>query len=77
MGCTIMAPGLDPQWSTNAPEGEALLAAPARAEEVAVVAQPNTDHVPMTTVEPRKRIPLVPSTAADDEAVVGPGDSFA
>jgi hypothetical protein len=52
---TITAPGLDESWSTNEHQGEALLAAPRTAEPIELVAHPSTDHVPMTTFEPRVR----------------------
>ncbi len=73
---TIAVPGLDAAWSTTAASGEALLAAPPHAEQVAVVAHPDTDHVPMTTLEPRVRREPIPETPVAFPAPAEPGDSF-
>ena len=74
-------PGLDAAWSSTTASGEALLAAPPHAERVAVVAQPATDHVPMTTVEPRVRRepPNAPPVASGETTAAPlpePGASF-
>ena len=77
----ITAPGLDPSWSTTEPHGEALLAAPRQSATVAMVEQPATDHVPMTTLEPRfRREPDSTSPIRSAESTTtpyaDPGDSF-
>jgi hypothetical protein len=77
---TISAPGLDPSWSTHAVEGEALLAVPATPTPVALVAQPNSDHVPMTTLEPRVRREPANGGSLESAGPVAeppePGESF-
>ncbi len=78
---TITAPGLDQAWSTDAHQGEALLATPHAGEPVTLVEHPDADHVPMTTLEPRIRReqaldrPVVSGELAD-APLVEPGDSF-
>ena len=77
----ITAPGLDPSWSTTEAHGEALLTAPRQSGTVAMVEQPATDHVPMTTLEPRfRREPdsTSPIGSAEPTAMprAEPGDSF-
>jgi hypothetical protein len=77
----LTVPGLDAAWSSTAASGEALLAAPPHAERAAVVAQPATDHVPMTTLEPRVRRepPSTPPVASGETTAAPlpePGASF-
>ncbi len=77
----LTVPGLDTAWSTTAASGEALLAAPPHAERATVVAQPSTDHVPMTTFEPRVRRepPIAPPVASGETTAAPlpePGASF-
>lgn len=78
---TITAPGLDPSWSTTATQGEVLLDVPPLGTQVTVTAHADTDHVPMTTLEPRLRREAAderPVVSADreDASLVEPGDSF-
>ena len=78
---TITAPGLDPSWSTTVPHGEVLLDVPPLGTQVTVSAHADTDHVPMTTLEPRLRREAAdgrPVVSADreDASLVEPGDSF-
>ncbi len=77
-GVTITAPGLDDSWSTEALQGEALLAAPRAAESIPLVEHPSTDHVPMTTLEPRVRReqPTDGPVVSAEVPLVEPGDSF-
>ncbi len=77
----ITAPGLDPSWSTTVPHGEVLLDVPPLGTQVTVTAHADTDHVPMTTLEPRLRREAAderPVVSADreDASLVEPGDSF-
>lgn len=78
---TITAPGLDPSWSTTVTQGEVLLDVPPLGTQVTVTAYADTDHVPMTTLEPRLRREAAddrPVVSADreDASLVEPGDSF-
>ena len=78
---TITAPGLDPSWSTTVTQGEVLLDVPPLGTQVTVTAHADTDHVPMTTLEPRLRREAAddrPVVSADreDASLVEPGDSF-
>ena len=78
---TIIAPGLDPSWLSTEPRGEALLAAPTRNATTTMVEQPATDHVPMTTLEPRRRRePDAQGPVRSDESTTSlpaePGGSF-
>ena len=78
---TITAPGLDPSWSTTVTQGEVLLDVPPLGTQVTVTAHADTDHVPMTTLEPRFRREAAdarPVVSADreDASLVEPGDSF-
>ncbi len=79
---TIAVPGLDATWSSTEPAGEALLAPPPHEARVAVVAHPDTDHVPMTTLEPRIRRDAVEdrpisSGGSPPAPPTEPGSSFA
>jgi hypothetical protein len=78
---TITAPGLDDSWTTDALQGEVLLAAPRTPLPVALVEHPSTDHVPMTMFEPRVRRESpadgsVVSPAPPEEPLSEPGESF-
>lgn len=76
----LTVPGLDPTWSSVAHAGETLLGTPPLAGVVPVAEHPDTDHVPMTTLEPRIRRAApgnVVAPAPPEAPPTEPGDSFA